>query len=220
MSNIDKVLESFMSGDYFIIFLVLVFAILIVLILALVKSRGEYNELLNYELEKRKKDNPVEDIDNEEDIIDKLEALKAETKDDEIDEDKPLIKQIDVSSIKPYDTVIDEYELDEEDSAVISAEELEIKAKERLEALGTNDNQVAIAKYEEEQEKKAIISYEQLLKNAANISLSYKNEAPKDEEAPRINKIEVEEKEVTGTEMYLEDDEFLQILKSFRASLE
>ena len=220
MSNIDKVLESFMSGDYFIIFLVLVFAILIVLILALVKSRGEYNELLTYELEKRKKDNPVEDIDNEEDIIDKLEALKAETKDDEIDEDKPLIKQIDVSSIKPYDTVIDEYELDEEDSAVISAEELEIKAKERLEALGTNDNQVAIAKYEEEQEKKAIISYEQLLKNAANISLSYKNEAPKDEEAPRINKIEVEEKEVTGTEMYLEDDEFLQILKSFRASLE
>ena len=43
-----------------------------------------------------------------------------------------------------------------------------------MNSLGLNDNQVAIQKYEEEQEKKAIISYEQLVKNASNISLTYK----------------------------------------------
>ncbi len=228
MKNIDKVIDAFMTGDYFIIFLVLTLAILIVLILALIKSRGEYNELLDYELDKRKrKDNIIEDTnkiheDHEDDILSGLESLMATTKEDVIDENKPLIKQVDVPNIKTYDDVINEYESSEEENAVISADELEKRTKERLEALGTNDNQVAIAKYEEEQEKKAIISYEQLLKNASNITLSYKEDEnkTKDSEAPRINKIEVEQKEITGAEVYLEEDEFLKILKRFRASLE
>ena len=55
----------------------------------------------------------------------------------------------------------------------LSTEELEKVARQRMENLGMNDNQVAIQKYEEEQEKKAIISYEQLLKNASNITLTY-----------------------------------------------
>ena len=228
MKNIDKVIDAFMTGDYFIIFLVLTLAILIVLILALIKSRGEYNELLDYELDKRKrKDNIIEDTnkiheDHEDDILSGLESLMATTKEDVIDENKPLIKQVDIPNIKTYDDVINEYESSEEENAVISADELEKRTKERLEALGTNDNQVAIAKYEEEQEKKAIISYEQLLKNASNITLSYKEDEnkTKDSEAPRINKIEVEQKEITGAEVYLEEDEFLKILKRFRASLE
>ena len=228
MKNIDKVIDAFMTGDYFIIFLVLTLAILIVLILALIKSRGEYNELLDYELDRRKKkDNIIEDTnkiheDHEDDILSGLESLMATTKEDVIDENKPLIKQVDIPNIKTYDDVINEYESSEEENAVISADELEKRTKERLEALGTNDNQVAIAKYEEEQEKKAIISYEQLLKNASNITLSYKEDEnkTKDSEAPRINKIEVEQKEITGAEVYLEEDEFLKILKRFRASLE
>ena len=228
MKNIDKVIDAFMTGDYFIIFLVLTLAILIVLILALIKSRGEYNELLDYELDRRKKkDNIIEDTnkiheDHEDDILSGLESLMATTKEDVIDENKQLIKQVDVPNIKTYDDVINEYESSEEENAVISADELEKRTKERLEALGTNDNQVAIAKYEEEQEKKAIISYEQLLKNASNITLSYKEDEnkTKDSEAPRINKIEVEQKEITGAEVYLEEDEFLKILKRFRASLE
>ena len=228
MKNIDKVIDAFMTGDYFIIFLVLTLAILIVLILALIKSRGEYNELLDYELDRRKrKDNIIEDTskiheDHEDDILSGLESLMATTKEDVIDENKPLIKQVDIPNIKTYDDVINEYESSEEENAVISADELEKRTKERLEALGTNDNQVAIAKYEEEQEKKAIISYEQLLKNASNITLSYKEDENKvkDSEAPRINKIEVEQKEITGAEVYLEEDEFLKILKRFRASLE
>lgn len=263
MKNFDKVLDAFMSGDYFIIFLVLTFAILAVLILALIKSRQEYNELLKYELENRKSDEnkefeeklesvneepkivkiefpPKEETVNQSEIInDKtdlnteskinkinsfngFEELLADTKEDTIDENKPLIKQVDIPSIKTYDDVINEYENSEEENAVISAEELEKKTKERMDALGINDNQVAIQKYEEEQEKKAIISYEQLLKNASNITLSYKEEKnnKKDKNSPKINKIEVQEKEVVGAEMYIKEDEFLKILKNFRARLE
>ena len=142
----------------------------------------------------------------------------AESKDDVIDADKPLIKQVDLSEIKSYDELIDEYELSEEENAVISAEELEKKAKERNITLGNTENQEAIAKYEEEQEKKAIISYEQLLKNASNITLSYKDET-KEKGAPKVNKIEIEQKEVTPSENYLAEEEFLKILKEFRISI-
>ena len=75
-----------------------------------------------------------------------------------------------------------------------------------------------LKKMEEEQEKKAIISYEQLLKNASNITLSYKKEN-NEKGCPKINKIEVQEKEVTQAISYLEEEEFLKILKEFRLSL-
>ena len=76
-----------------------------------------------------------------------------------------------------------------------------------------------LKKYEEEQEKKAIISYEQLVKNANNISLTYKEENI-GTGAPKVNKIEIQEKEVTPPENYLKEEEFLNILKEFRLSLE
>ena len=88
-----------------------------------------------------------------------------------------------------------------------------------MNSLGLNDYQVAIQKYEEEQEKKAIISYEQLIKNANNISLTY-TEEDIGSGAPKVNKIEVQEKEVTPPENYLKEEEFLSILKEFRLSLE
>ena len=224
MKNIDKVIDTFVSGDYFIIFLILTLAILLVLVLALFKSRGEYNELLKSKLENDKKDGEEDDDEvlsfiDDDDILSELEALQASTKDDIIDEDKPLIKQIDVKNVRTYDDIISDYELSEEENAVISREELEQKAKERRETLGETENQKAIDAYEEEQEKKAIISYEQLLKNASNITLTYKEEELKKKDAPKVTKIEVEQKEVSAPEVYLEQEEFLKILKEFRVSL-
>lgn len=224
MRNIDKVIDTFVSGDYFIIFLILTLAILLVLVLALFKSRGEYNELLKSKLENDKKDEEDDDDEvlsfiDDDDILSELEALQASTKDDIIDEDKPLIKQIDVKNVRTYDDIISDYELSEEENAVISREELEQKAKERRETLGETENQKAIDAYEEEQEKKAIISYEQLLKNASNITLTYKEEDLKKKDAPKVTKIEVEQKEVSAPEVYLEQEEFLKILKEFRVSL-
>lgn len=236
MENFDKFLETFMTGDFFLIFLILMLIILLVLVLALVKTRTEYLEMVRREQEKIdleskfkkqveepkkvtevKKDEKV--IEEEPDILDELNNLMATSKEDMIDENKPLVKQIDVPNVKTYDDIIEEYENGEEENAVISTEELEKVTRKRMEDLGMNDNQVAIQKYEEEQEKKAIISYEQLLKNASNITLTYKEEKNK-KGAPKVNKIEVQEKEVTQAVSYVAEEEYLKILKEFRLSLE
>ncbi|MCI7332225.1 MAG: hypothetical protein MSH48_00980 [Mollicutes bacterium] len=236
MENFDKFLETFMTGDFFLIFLILMLIILLVLVLALVKTRTEYLEIVRREQEKIdleskfkkqveepkkvtdvKKDEKI--IEEESDILDELNNLMATSKEDMIDENKPLVKQIDVPNVKTYDDIIEEYENGEEENAVISTEELEKVTRKRMEDLGMNDNQVAIQKYEEEQEKKAIISYEQLLKNASNITLTYKEEKNK-KGAPKVNKIEVQEKEVTQAVSYVAEEEYLKILKEFRLSLE
>ena len=236
MENFDKFLETFMTGDFFLIFLILMLIILLVLVLALVKTRSEYLEMVRREQEKIdleskfkkqveepkkvtnvKKDEKI--IEEEPDILDELNNLMATSKEDMIDENKPLVKQIDVPNVKTYDDIIEEYENGEEENAVISTEELEKVTRKRMEDLGMNDNQVAIQKYEEEQEKKAIISYEQLLKNASNITLTYKEEKNK-KGAPKVNKIEVQEKEVTQAVSYVAEEEYLKILKEFRLSLE
>ena len=236
MENFDKFLETFMTGDFFLIFLILMLIILLVLVLALVKTRTEYLEIVRREQEKIdleskfkkqveepkkvtnvKKDEKI--IEEEPDILDELNNLMATSKEDIIDENKPLVKQIDVPNVKTYDDIIEEYENGEEENAVISTEELEKVRRKRMEDLGMNDNQVAIQKYEEEQEKKAIISYEQLLKNASNITLTYKEEKNK-KGAPKVNKIEVQEKEVTQAVSYVAEEEYLKILKEFRLSLE
>ena len=236
MENFDKLLETFMTGDFFLIFLILMLIILLVLVLALVKTRSEYLEMVRREQEKIdleskfkkqveepkkvtdvKKDEKI--FEDESDILDELNNLMATSKEDMIDENKPLVKQIDVPNVKTYDDIIEEYENGEEENAVISTEELEKVTRQRMEDLGMNDNQVAIQKYEEEQEKKAIISYEQLLKNASNITLTYKEEKNK-KGAPKVNKIEVQEKEVTQAVSYVAEEEYLKILKEFRLSLE
>lgn len=215
MKNIDKVLEAFVNGDYFIVFLVVTLVILLVLVLALIKSREDYNELLMQEEKNAQKYNP----DDDDDLLDDFKSLMANNEEDKIDEDRPLIKQIDLNDIKTLNT-IEGYESSEEENAVISAEELDKKTKERNKNLGSNENQEVIQKYEEEQEKKAIISYEQLLENASNFSLSYKEEKHKEKDAPKVNKVEVEQKEVSASQIYLEEEEFLKILKEFRVSLE
>ena len=210
--NIDGFLDAFINSDYFIIFLILIFIVLIVLVIALLKTREDYNVLLD---EKEKK-NSNSDLVKESDLFDDLLAVSD---DDLVDEKVPFIKQIDTSMIKTYDDEINDYQSFEEESAIISAEELSEIAKKREEELGPNINQIAIEKYEEEQENKAIISYEQLLKNASNISLTYKEEKHEGG-SPRVNKVEVHTKQVTGAEMYIKEEEFLRILKEFRVKLE
>lgn len=227
MRNVDKVIDTFVNGDYFLIFLVLTIMILVVLVLALIKSKGDYNALLSMDNYKRKDivddfslldDKTQEEKDNSDELLGELSNLMAEIKEDMFDENVPLVKQIDLENAKSYEDLIDEYENSEEENAVISSEELERRTKERMEALGMTDNQAVIQKYEEDQENKAIISYEQLLKNASNISLSYIEEKT-DKDAPKVSKVEVEQKEVTGAVSYLEEEEFLKILKEFRTSL-
>lgn len=243
MTNVDTVLDTLVNGNYFIVFLLLMFLILVILVLCLLKSREEYNELLNYRLKEdylaKSKENDVvayqkdvikEELSNEfldlnndenleDDLFKEFDTLMATSEEDMVEPEKPLIKQIDIPKLKTYNDVIEEYEMNEEECAVISAEELEKKAQARRDALGVSENRQLIEKYEEEQENKAIISYEQLLKNASNITLSYVEEEKKEPEAPKINKIQVTKREVSEAENYLEQEQYLKILKEFRLSL-
>ncbi len=219
MENFNRFLDAFINGDTFIIFMVVMLMILLVLIIALFKTKTEYNELTIKE-KRFETDNSEIKEDKKENIVDlNLDSLKATSEEDKFDENKPLIKQVDIPKIQTYNDIIEIYENSEEENAVISSEELEKKKQERLNEFGVTDNQAIIEKYEEEQEKKAIISYEQLVKNASNITLTYKEEESKKKDAPKVNKIEIEQKEVTPTENYVNEEEFLKILKEFRLNL-
>lgn len=220
MPNIMSLVNTFVTEDYFIIFLIIMVLILIVLILALIKTRNQYYEelggkfSLEEELLKRLSD-------SDENINIAREVLNENTQNNDIinNEDKVMsVNKSDEVMGDNFYSLIDKYENNEEENAVISTDELERRKQEKFNELGVTDNEAMIQKYEEEQEKKAIISYEQLLKNASNISISY-TEEKREDGAPKVNKIEVEKKDVTEAQSYIEEEQFLKILKDFRTSL-
>lgn len=212
MENFTRFLEAFVNEDAFLLFLIFMLVIILLLVVALFKTRKEYLDLMNKDehlvLERNDKDDYT------------LDSLRATSADDVIKENETFIKKVDIPTIETYDDIIEKYEASEEENAVISSDELERKKQERMDELGVSDNQAIIQKYEDEQERKAIISYEQLVKNASNIRLTYEEEEPKTSSAPKVNKIVVEEKEITPCENYIKEEEFLKILKEFRLKLE
>lgn len=115
----------------------------------------------------------------------------------------------------------------DEESAIISADEL-LKVSQDLSEKYNADTSKIIDIYETEQEKKAIISYDELLKNAASLNIKYEEPAVKDMSEPVIKKIEVDINNSMKTEMestnkvisYVEEEEFLKALKKFRLDLE
>ena len=210
MEKIELFLDAFVNADTFLLFIVVMVIILFVLIMALFKTRNDVIELKN---EKEiKKDNNVDNS--------ILNDIIATSEEDKVDNNESLVREVKIPTIETYEDEIDKYEDSEEENAIISADELAKKKEERLKALGASNNEEAIRKYEEEQERKAIISYEQLVKNASNITLTYTEEEKTTKDAPTVNKIEVKEKEVTPAEDYINEEEFLRILKEFRVKLE
>lgn len=175
----------------------------------LLKRMGDTDENINIAKEVLNDDSKVlnessqnNDAINKDDLV-----MNSTNKSDEVKEDNTN-----------FYSLIDNYENNEEENAVISTDELERRKQEKFDELGVSDNEAMIQKYEEEQEKKAIISYEQLLRNAANISISY-TEEKREDGAPKVNKIEVEKKDVTEAQSYIEEEQFLKILKDFRTNL-
>lgn len=198
--------------------------------MALIKTRNQYYEELGSkfsledELLKRMSDTD-ENINIAKEVLndDSKVLNESSQNNDAINKDDLVMNSTNKSDeVKEDNTnfysLIDNYENNEEENAVISTDELERRKQEKFDELGVSDNEAMIQKYEEEQEKKAIISYEQLLRNAANISISY-TEEKREDGAPKVNKIEVEKKDVTEAQSYIEEEQFLKILKDFRTSL-
>lgn len=175
----------------------------------LLKRMGDTDENINIAKELLNDDTIVlNESANNNDVISKDDlVMNLANKNDGVKEDNTN-----------FYSLIDNYENNEEENAVISTDELERRKQEKFDELGVSDNEAMIQKYEEEQEKKAIISYEQLLRNATNISISY-TEEKREDGAPKVNKIEVEKKDVTEAQSYIEEEQFLKILKDFRTSL-
>ena len=198
--------------------------------MALIKTRNQYYEELGSkfsledELLKRMSDTD-ENINIAKEVLndDSKVLNESSQNNDAINKDDLVMNSTNKSDeVKEDNTnfysLIDNYENNEEENAVISTDELERRKQEKFDELGVSDNEAMIQKYEEEQEKKAIISYEQLLRNAANISISY-TEEKREDGAPKVNKIEVEKKDVTEAQSYIEEEQFLKILKDFITSL-
>lgn len=87
---------------------------------------------------------------------------------------------------------------------------------------------LSVSEYENEQEKKAIISYDELLKNASSLTINYEDE-PID--GVKVRKVEIEKDESNNMKIktpdlenrsfysYEKEEEFLKTLKQFRANL-
>ena len=109
--------------------------------------------------------------------------------------------------------MLDEYEYNEEENAVISAEELEKRTKDRMDALGNSDNQIAIAKYEEEQEKKAIISYDELIQKNYPGAISYSDTSSDDDIL--VKKVDLEDTQRINIEKIKEEKEKVENLLNY-----
>lgn len=123
--------------------------------------------------------------------------------------------------------IYSEFKRDKKDNNSFSIEE----AKKELESnteLRVKKDYEGIEEYENEQEKKAIISYEELLENASKLEIDYSDE----EDIPdlTIHKVNLktnEDKEfikksetkVNSFYSYEAEEEFLKKLKEFRANL-
>lgn len=127
------------------------------------------------------------------------------------------------NSLDLFESIIPD---NDEESAIISADEL-MKASQNLSEKLNIDTSKIIDMYESEQEKKAIISYDELLKNAASLNIKYEEPKVMDMTEPVIKKIEVNTNNTIKTEIestnkvisYIEEEEFLKALKKFRLDL-
>ena len=228
MSNWNDFVEIVLHGEYFIIFIAVLMIIIASIIIYLIKlqitsSFNEYDEENQEEVKevKEKKEivKPIlvqsqfnfnnEELDNNEfvvsdDVLEKTQELK------EIVEDISKIEN------KEYEH-IEQYEKEQEESAIISYEELS-QRKSDIETGKIVLDDETTKNYEEEQEEKAIISYEELLEKASGTVLASKDESVPGIKITRVAPVNKGES-LEITRPYYKEEEFLRTLKEFRASL-
>ncbi len=197
--NLNEFIDIFFTNELIFVILVILAMVLVVLLIYLVKAQR--TEQIKFMNEKTK------------DIV--IPSIKSE--ETEVKEELDAVDLF--NSLMPSN---------DEENAIISADEL-IKASQNLSDTMQMDTSEIINMYEEEQEKKAIISYEELLKNAASLNIKYEEPHQKEETEPVIKKIEINNEdnfvktEVQSTNKvldYVEEEEFLKVLKKFRMDLE
>lgn len=176
-NGIDNFIKLLVEGDFFLIFLIVIMIVIVSVIIYLIKL--QVNEKLYNEL------------DEEEDNIEKYIDDEVKTEDDikTVDIEKPIVSQTKfdfekeeiVDTKKPSLDEIKSYETDQEEMAIISADELESRLKSMKENGQYDKHYEKIDEYEADQENKAIISYDELLNKGSNYELNYEKEETHDD---------------------------------------
>ena len=235
MDNFSGFLNMFFNSQFFSVVIVILILVLLMVLSYLIKSQRYQIKSLEEKVNLNKENNVSLEVKEE-------TKLKEEVKEAQTIKSEAPIKEkgvLNISSLEnttanlvldlksddeevkevtePLNPII-EYELNEEENAVISTKELEAIEKERDETFGKENNAKLIEEYEQEQEKKAIISYNELLKNANTLELSYIEKPKEEENAPIVKQVEIKEQPFKGVS-YTAEEEYLKILKDFKVSL-
>lgn len=229
MSSWNEFVEIVLHGEYFIIFIAVLMIIIASIIIYLIKLQitSSFNELDTEELEtiKTKKEKNEKDeknilvqsqfnFDNSE--LDNNEFQVSDDVLEKTQELKEIVEDISGYENKEYEH-IEQYEKEQEESAIISYEELTQRKSDIETGKITLDDETT-KNYEEEQEEKAIISYEELLEKASGTVLAYKDESIPGIKISRVSPVNKGESlEIKNP--YHKEEEFLKTLKEFRASL-
>ena len=215
---IDNFIKILVKGDFLLVLLVVIIIIIIIFMIYLLKLMisGKYNESNEKaickeidEFVENTKELPVLKSENEEliktETPKKIMQMPIEFESKNIDE-------------KTLENEINNFEEEQEEIAIISADELDARIK-HMELTGMMDeHEKEIERYEAEQEDKAVISYDELLKRASSGVINYESE--KDLGGVRISKVDLSKGEtVTFDKKYEKEEAFLKALKEFRKAL-
>ncbi len=241
MQGFNSFIEDIFSKQYLLLFIIVLVALILVVVFMLIKlqysERKEEDEEDEEDLAfNNNKNSKVDDLvidkkiqndvvknDEKEEAREVISESKEEKKDSledlfniELEQIENLSKDKDLNDKQIINNEINDN--DDESTAIISNTELLSKQKSIKEELGF-DNETIIRAYEEEQEKKAIISYDELLNNAKALRDTFKiPEKESSESEVIVNPIEVETEQLHVTS-YIVEEEFLNTLKKFRLNL-
>ena len=241
MQGFNSFIEDIFSKQYLLLFIIVLVALILVVVFMLIKlqysERKEEDEEDEEDLAfNNNKNSKVDDLvidkkiqndvvknDEKEETREVISESKEEKKDSledlfniEFEQIENLSKDKDLNDKQIINNEINDN--DDESTAIISNTELLSKQKSIKEELGF-DNETIIRAYEEEQEKKAIISYDELLNNAKALRDTFKiPEKESSESEVIVNPIEVETEQLHVTS-YIVEEEFLNTLKKFRLNL-
>lgn len=241
MQGFNSFIEDIFSKQYLLLFIIVLVALILVVVFMLIKlqysERKEEDEEDEEDLAfNNNKNSKVDDLvidkkiqndvvknDEKEEAREVISESKEEKKDSledlfniELEQIENLSKDKDLNDKQIINNEINDN--DDESTAIISNTELLSKQKSIKEELGF-DNETIIRAYEEEQEKKAIISYDELLNNAKALRDTFKiPEKESCESEVIVNPIEVETEQLHVTS-YIVEEEFLNTLKKFRLNL-
>ena len=203
-NGIDNFIELLVKGDFFLIFLIVMMIVVTCIIAYLIKlqmSEKYYDE--------------DEEDDEDSNFVEKYIPL----------EDKEPVKKVDQKKFdfenNTIESSIKNYESDQEEMAIISADELDNRISNMKETGEFDRHLEQIDEYEAEQENKAIISYEELLKRASTNTVTY--ESTENLGGIKVGKVDTSKIDIAIEENntpYYKEEAFLSALKEFRGSLQ